>query len=127
MGYDPATGPDPNAEAMAEAADRVRWGEVTWAVRAAVTTAGKVNEGDHLALLHHDIVAVAADLAEACCALLDKLVDGESELVTVVEGEAATPDATARIKEWLSERWPDVAIDVHRGDQPLSAYLFSAE
>ena len=127
MGFDPEADHDTNAKSMAEAADQVRWGEVTWAVRDATTAAGPVRAGEHLGLLGHDIVAVAPDLADACCQLLERLVDGDHELVTVVEGEAATRDATGRITGWLAEHCPEVAVEVHRGDQPLSAYLFSAE
>ena len=127
MGFDPGADPDTNAKAIAEAAEHVRWGEVTWAVRDAATPAGPVRQGQHLGLLGHDIVTVAHDLGDAACGLLERLVDGDHELVTVVEGEAATAEATARIREWLGAHHPEVAVEVHRGDQPLSAYLFSAE
>jgi dihydroxyacetone kinase-like predicted kinase len=100
---------------------------VTWAVRDATTAAGAVKEGEYLALLGHDIVAVAGDVADAACALLDRLVDAEHELVTIVEGEAATDAATDRIAAWLAEHRPDATVELHRGDQPLAAYLFSAE
>ncbi|MGH9225044.1 MAG: DAK2 domain-containing protein [Acidimicrobiales bacterium] len=127
MGFDAGNDPDANAAAMAEAADNVSWGEVTWAVRDASTPSGPAKEGDHLGLLGHDIVAVERDLAACACALLDRLVHDDHELVTVVEGTAATSDATAHITAWLAEHRPAADAEVHRGDQPLSAYLFSAE
>ncbi|MFN2503770.1 MAG: DAK2 domain-containing protein [Acidimicrobiales bacterium] len=127
MGFDPKADAETNAETMAEAADQVRWGEVTWAVRDATTAAGPVREGDHLGVLGHEIVTVAAGLADAACALLERLVEDGDELVTVVEGEAATSEATGRVTEWLAAKRPKAAVEVHRGDQPLSAYLFSAE
>ncbi|MCA1842030.1 MAG: DAK2 domain-containing protein [Actinobacteria bacterium] len=127
IGFDGAADAETNAKSMEEASRRVRWGEVTWAVRDATTAAGAVKEGEHLALLGHDIVAVAADVSDAACALLDRLVEAEDELVTVVEGEAATREATESITGWLAQHRPEAAVEVHRGDQPLAAYLFSAE
>ena len=127
MGYDPESDSEANVKAMAEAADDVCWGEVTWAVRDAVTPAGKVREGDHLGLLGHDIVASDRDLADTAIALLERLVGDGHEVVMVCEGEAARPDATERITHWLAEHRPGASVEVHRGDQPLSAYLFSAE
>jgi DAK2 domain fusion protein YloV len=127
IGFDAGADADTNAKAMAEASEQVCWGEVTWAVRDATTPAGAVKEGEYLALLGHDIVAVAPDVVDAACALLDRLVDADHELVTVVEGEAATEEATERIAAWLAEHRPDAAVELHRGDQPLAAYLFSAE
>ena len=127
MGYDPDEAAEANVKAMAEAADDVAWGEVTWSVRDSTTAAGPVKAGDHLGLVGHDIVATAPGLAEACCALLDRLVGDHHELVTVCEGEAARPEATRCIHDWLAEHRPGAAVEIHRGDQPLSAYLFSAE
>jgi dihydroxyacetone kinase-like predicted kinase len=105
----------------------VSWGEITWAVRDATTAAGPVCEGDFLGLLGHEIVASDPDLAAAAARLLDRLVAREHELLTIVEGEAATAEDTQRIEAWLAEHRPGVEVEVHRGDQPLSAYLFSAE
>jgi len=96
-------------------------------VRDAVTAAGPVKEGDYLALCGHDIVASDPSLAAAAAKLLDCLVTDDHELLTIVEGEAATPEDTGRIQAWMAERRPGVAMEVLRGDQPLSAYLFSAE
>jgi len=127
IGFDAGAGADVNARAMAEAAEQVRWGEVTWAVRDATTPAGPVTAGDHIGLMGHEIVVVGPDLGATSCRLLERLVNGEHELVTVVVGEAASPEATQRIADWLSDQRPHVQIEVHRGDQPLSAYLFSAE
>ncbi|MGH9277743.1 MAG: DAK2 domain-containing protein [Acidimicrobiales bacterium] len=127
IGFDAAATADANAAAMADAAESVRWGEVTWAVRDATTPAGPVKEGDHIGLIGHDIVVINPDLVDTCCRLLEQLVNGEHELVTVVEGQAASAEATQRIEAWLNRQRPGVAVEVHRGDQPLSAYLFSAE
>jgi DAK2 domain fusion protein YloV len=127
VGYDPDADPAANAEAMAKSAEQVVWGEVTWAVRDASTPAGPVRQGEHMGLLGYDIVAVAPDLAEAASSLLDRLVEPEHELVTVVTGEAATEEATRRITEWLEANRPEAAVEVLEGGQPLSAYLFSAE
>jgi dihydroxyacetone kinase-like predicted kinase len=127
VGFDPNADLEGNAQAMAKSAEQVRWGEVTWAVRDAATPAGPAREGDHLGLLGHDIVDVGRDLGDVACALLDRLVDDQHELVTVVTGERATPEATERITNWLEEHRPGVAVEVHRGDQPLASYLLSAE
>ena len=49
------------------------------------------------------------------------------EIVTVIEGEGATPADTRRITEWLAEHRPDVSAEVHHGGQPLYPYLVSVE
>jgi dihydroxyacetone kinase-like predicted kinase len=49
------------------------------------------------------------------------------ELVTLIEGEGAKVADTRKISEWLSEEYPDVALEVHHGGQPLYPYLLGIE
>lgn len=125
--YDPYASAEDNAEAMGAAATRVVSGEVTRAVRDSSYDGGPINEGDWLGLSSKSIEVVAPSLADAATGLLDKLVTEDHEIVTVIEGEGATPAATRRITEWLSEHRPDVSAEVHHGGQPLYPYLFSVE
>jgi len=128
VAYDPDADVDANAAAMVEAAKRVVWGEVTGAVRdACATPAGPVKQGDWLGLDHGAIAVVDPDLAAAACRLLERLVDDGHEIVTVIEGEGATPAVTRAVTGWLAEHRPGAAAEVHHGGQPHSAYLFSAE
>ena len=128
LAYDPKADAEANAAAMADAACRVAWGEVTRAVRdAASTPAGPVREGDWLGLDHGKIAVAEGDLAGAACGLLDRLVAETHEVVTVIEGEGSDPSVTARLAEWLAEHRPEAAVEVHHGGQPLAAYLISAE
>jgi dihydroxyacetone kinase-like predicted kinase len=48
-------------------------------------------------------------------------------LVTLIEGEGSKAADTRRISEWLSEEYPDVALEVHHGGQPLYPYLLGIE
>jgi len=128
LAYDAAAEIDVNAAAMLDAATRVAWGEVTQAVRdAAGTPAGPVKDGDWLGLDHGSIAVVGADLADAACRLLERLLHDHHEIITVIEGEGATEAATSMITDWLAGHRPGVAAEVHKGGQPLSAYLFSVE
>ena len=47
--------------------------------------------------------------------------------MTLIEGEGARVADTRRIEEWLSEEYPDVALEVHQGGQPLYPYLLGIE
>jgi len=128
LAFDPHADAATNADAMAEAASRVAWGEVTRAVRdAAGTPAGPVREGDWLGVDHGKIAVVDQGLAGAACRLLDRLVADHHEVVTVIEGDGSSPEATAALQDWLAEHRPAAAVEVHAGGQPLAAYLLSAE
>jgi DAK2 domain fusion protein YloV len=126
--FDPEGDADSNVALMSENVSRVVAGEVTRAVRPSTCDAGPIAEGDYLGLSRRGIEVVAADLAGAATGLLDHLIDrNHHEIVTVIAGEGSTAADTRRITEWLAEKHPDVASEVHHGGQPLYPYLFSIE
>lgn len=127
LAYDPDASSAANAEAMGESARRVVTGEVTCAVRDASTDAGDVHRGDWIGLADSGVRSVADSIALAANRLLASLVAPEHELVTIIEGEGSTPANTRRITDYLSEEYPDLAVEVHHGGQPLYPYYFGLE
>jgi hypothetical protein len=127
MVYDPDATLEVNAAAMADAASRVRAGEVTQAVRDSVADCGEIKEGDWIAITRDGICAATASAAEAAIALVDRLVGGDSELVTVLLGSDARPADTAKLREHLGLEHGHVEVEVHEGDQPLYPYLIGVE
>jgi dihydroxyacetone kinase-like predicted kinase len=59
--------------------------------------------------------------------LLADLVGDSHEIVTVIEGEGATPACTRHIEVWLQDNRPGVTAEIHHGGQPLYPYLFGIE
>jgi hypothetical protein len=127
VAYDSTAGLAPNAAAMQEAADRVRAGEVTQAVRDSVAECGPIAEGDWIAISRAGIHVAAKSAPDAAIALIDALVDEDAELVTIIAGADAQADDTARIGEHVALAHPDVEVELHHGDQPLYPYLIGVE
>jgi len=125
--YDPEATGEENANVMQAAAGRVRAGEVTRAVRASDSAAGRVEEGDWIGLSRSGIESVAGTLPEATCGLLAKLLRDGDEIVTLIEGAGATSVDTRRVTEWLHENRPGVSLELHHGGQPLYPYFVSVE
>jgi DAK2 domain fusion protein YloV len=126
--YDPDAELGANVETMGEAVTRVRTGEVTQAVRASAAECGPIAEGDWLALARDGgIIAAVGTPADAVCALLGKLVDDDSEIVTVLVGCDAPSAETQRIRELIELQFPHVEVEFHDGGQPLYPYLVGVE
>ncbi len=125
--FDPARDVEENVKAMAAATEGVLGGEVTRAVRASGSSLGPIAEGDWIGIGPGGIRAFAPDVVEATTGLLDALVGDGHELVTVIEGEQARDDDTARVAGWLAEHRPGVEVEVHHGGQPLYPYLLGIE
>jgi len=127
LAYDPDASLEANAEAMRASACNVVAGEVTRAVRDTSTDAGQVHEGDWIGLGASGVLAIADSIAAASNQLLAALIGPEHELLTLIEGDGATPANTRRITEYLAEAFPQIVVEVHHGGQPLYPYYFGLE
>jgi DAK2 domain fusion protein YloV len=125
--FDPEKTIDENTGAMAEEAQRVRAGEVTQAVRDSNAECGPIEAGDWIAITRDGIVAAVPSALDAAVALLDALVDDDSELVTVLVGEEANEQDVAALGDHLGKAHPDCEVELHRGDQPLYPFLIGVE
>jgi dihydroxyacetone kinase-like predicted kinase len=125
--YDPSAELEENEATMNSARERVRTGEVTQAVRDAVADGAKVREGDWIALSRDGVIASTGSPFDAVCELLGKLVDDDSEIVTVLIGSDAPAHETDRIREHLEAKFPQLEVEFHHGGQPLYPYLVGVE
>ena len=128
VSYDPEAEVDANCEAMSDAAKSVATGEVTQAVRDTNTDAGAVKNGDWIGLVRGDgVVAIGSTMVVAATQLLDQLLSGKGELLTVITGNLATARATEEIIAYMADKHPGVEVEVHPGGQPLYPFLFGVE
>lgn len=127
IAYDPESPVESNAEGMAGAAAAVAAGEVTRAVRDSSCDVGPIAEGDYLGIGRKGILAVAPTLTDAATGLLAELVDGDHEILSIIEGEGSSAADTRGITEWLDEHHPGIEAEIHHGGQPLYPYFFGVE
>ncbi len=111
---------------MTAAARHARSGAVTVAVRQAITTAGACEPGDVLGAVEGDFAVIGEDQAEVACQVLDRLLGGGGELVTVIAG-AASDGLAQRCADYLASRYPTVDVLVYDGGQDRYPVLFGVE
>ncbi len=126
--YDPEASADENASEMRDAAESVVTGEITQAIRDTNSDAGPITTGDWIGIVKGEgIAAVAGSAAGASIQLLERIVDDEHQLLTIITGTDADDGTTVAIREWLAADRADVQVEVHYGGQPLYPYLFGVE
>jgi len=118
---------DADVVAMTTAAGLTRHGAVTVAVREAMTSAGVCHPGDVLGAVAGDFVVIADTPVDAARQVLDRLLAGGGELVTIVTGEGAEPDLVTTLVEELQKTHPEIDIAVHDGGQPRYLLLLGVE
>jgi dihydroxyacetone kinase-like predicted kinase len=107
--------------AMAEAAAATRWAEVCRAERDALTMAGPCRAGDILGLVDGDVVVVGAEPAAVAAEVLDRMLSGGGELVTLLLGGSDTALGEA-LDRRVARAHPGVEVTVHavpHADAPL--------
>jgi DAK2 domain fusion protein YloV len=113
--------------AMAEAAGACRYGEVCTAQRDALTVAGPCRAGDLLGLVDGEVHIIGTDLAEVGHRLLDRMLGGGGELVTLVLGADAPPDLEGDLRDHVHRTWPFIELQCYAGGQPRYHLLAGVE
>lgn len=125
--FDPMVSIDENFEAMSECAKRVTVAEITQAVRDYSDESGLVHAGDFIGLSRQGLVAVSKSLEDTVVDTVGKLLEDDSEIVTIIEGEGSTSAITREITQWLNINFPEIEVELHHGAQPLYPYLIGIE
>jgi dihydroxyacetone kinase-like predicted kinase len=113
--------------AMAEAGGACRYAEVTVAAREAVTVAGVCQPGDILALVEGEVNLIGKNLLATSRQLLDRMLAGGGELVTLLIGAAAPDGYPADLREHLTRHWPFVEVQIYDGGQPHHPLVVGVE
>ena len=118
-----------NAEAMVEALEDVRDGEVTTAVRDSQAADGSpIHAGDVMGIEGSAITVVGSDVSDVTLRLIDHMQeDEEGDTLTILAGEDLSDEEFQAIQDLIAEHQPDLEIDAHRGEQPLYPVVFSLE
>lgn len=116
-----------NQQAMSEYAQTVDYGQITNAIRDTQIDAIQIKKDDYMGILNGDIVLAHADLAQALEDLVEKMVDEDSELVTVIVGEDGDEATVEAMEDQVLARYPDLEFEVIQGDQPVYHYFVSVD
>ncbi len=111
---------------MTAAARGARHGAVTVAAKDAMTTAGPCAAGDALGVVHGDFAIVGEDLYEVACGVLERLLGGGGELVTLVGG-AEAGDLPQACEAWVRQTHRGVDVVVYDGGQERYPLLVAVE
>ena len=120
---------DDVVEAMTEALEDVRDGEVTRAVRDSSASDGTpIHDGDVMGIIGGSIDIVGSDVLQVTIDCINRMQDEEEgDTLTILAGEELSDDDFQKICDAIEEAQPDLEIDAHRGEQPLYPIIFSIE
>ena len=118
---------DANLENMTNEIANVKTGQVTYAVRDTNMDGLDIKANDIMGIGDKTIMAVGQEINQVTIDLAEKLIDEDSELLCLYYGEDITEDAANELADALSEKYPDIDVEVNMGGQPIYYYVMSVE
>ena len=124
--FNPAETPEVNTANMKEGISEVKSGQVTYAIKNTTIEGREIHEGDYMGILNKDIVLTSREKTDATCRLIDQMVDEDSEIVTIIQGQDATDEETKAVSEYIENTY-EVDVEVQKGEQPVYCFIIGVE
>ena len=127
LSFDPDDSLADNVANMTDALDTVVSGEVTKANRDTTINDIAIHQGDFLGIIDGDIKVAASDLIVAASSMIEKMLDEDSEIITVMYGRDSNKKEAQRLVDELKKKHDDLEFELHDGGQPVYNFLISVE
>ena len=124
--FNPEVELEENLAEMQEAIDHVKSGEVTYAIKDTTYEGLEIKKDEYMGIFGKDIVVSCPDCLEASKALVDKMVDEDSELVTLIYGKEATKEQAKALADYIEET-SDAEVEIYDGKQPVYSFILGVE
>ncbi len=116
-----------NESAMLDAISHVKTGQVTYAVRDTSINGMDIKKGNIMGIGDHEILAVGSVVEETAIDMLDRMVDDESEIISIYFGDEVDEEIANDLAASVEKKYPDLSVELHPGGQPIYYYIVSVE
>jgi hypothetical protein len=127
INFIPDLSAEENLATMKEEMERVKTGQITYAVRNTVIDDKEIHEGDIMGIGDAGILAVGKSIMGTTLDTLQAMVDEDSELISIYYGSDVSEEDAQALYEKAQETCPDCEIELHNGGQPIYYYMISVE
>lgn len=127
ISFSPDMNPEENLEAMKDASQCVRTGEITYAVRNTTIDGHAIEKDDIMALGDDGLLAVAKEKDQAVLEALKAMVNDESEIITIYYGQDIPEEEAEALAARIRKAYPQVETELQYGGQPIYYYFLSVE
>jgi len=128
FGFDESASLEDNIASMMQAYEDVKTGEITTAIKKSKDANNKpIKEGDVIGIADDAILAVGSSVDDVVMSLLEKMKAKDADNLTILAGEDMSEEAFASLLGRIKEKYDELEIDPHRGEQPLYPIILSVE
>ena len=116
-----------NKSAMIEGMASVKSGQITYAVRDTSIDGIEIKCNDIMAIGDSGLIAVGKDIKLTVLDTIKKLVDDDSELISLYYGSDINQEDAEVLKHEVDALYPDLDVELQFGGQPIYYYILSVE
>lgn len=126
--FDEGASLEENVEAMTEAREEVKTGEITHAIKDSKDVHGNpIHDGDVIGIAAGELEVVSGSIEDATLRVLEVLEAEDADTLTILAGEDYSDEAFEALISQIEDAYEDLEIDSHRGEQPLYPIILSVE
>ena len=126
MMFNPEADVETNIAEMTDAISRVKSGQVTYSIKSTVIDGVDIKEKDFMGISEKKIVCAMQDRLEVCKNLIDKMVDEDSAIATIIYGEDGSEEEANELAAYIEDKY-GIDVEVHNGGQSVYYYFLSVE
>ena len=112
---------------QAKAFAHLKSGSVTYAIKDTTVDGFEVTKDYFMGILDKKIVVCEKNKYNSLFKLLDQMIDEESYLITLFTGEDIKEDEFDLIRAKVEKKFPNVELDLRKGNQPVYSFLIGVE
>ncbi|EEI23595.1 DAK2 domain-containing protein [Lentilactobacillus hilgardii] len=127
LGFNPENALDENQKAMEDNLPTVKSGQVTTAIRDSNIDGLEIKKDQYMGIADGEIVAVDDDLIKTAVSMVGKMLDDDSEAITIIWGDNANERLADKVQAGIIQLDDELEVEVHEGDQPVYPFLISVE
>ena len=127
INFVPEKSAEKNEKAMLEEIQRVKTGQITYAVRDTHIDDKEIHQGDIMGIGDHGMLSVGRDVVSVAKESVEAMVDDESELISIYYGEDFSQEEAEKLGEELEEKYDFCDVEVNCGGQPIYYCIISVE
>lgn len=127
LAFNPEQSLEENVAAMTASLSDVVSGSVTLAVRDTSIDGLEIHKDDNLGMVDGKIVVSNPDMTATLKVTFAKMIDEDSEIITIYVGEDGSQDLAEEMADYLESTYEDIEVEIHDGKQPVYPYLMSVE
>ncbi|MDD3414293.1 MAG: DAK2 domain-containing protein [Lachnospiraceae bacterium] len=125
--FAPENSADENEAVMTEEINRVKTGQVTYAVRDTVIDDKEIKQGNIMGIGDHTILSVGSVVEDTAKDMIAQMVEDDSELISIYFGSEVDEEIATEFASEIESLYPNFDVEVNFGGQPIYYYIISVE